>query len=354
MLMLMYPLIQGRELDWPAWTFASIAASFVVFALFGWSQVARERRDGSPLVVPRLFATHSFVAGIFLLGAFFAIVTGFFLVFTLFLQLGLGYSVLKAGLTGIPFSLGVSIAAGASGPILVPRFGRDIISAGPVVMAVGFGLFIVTIAYFDAAVTPWELIPAQALSGVGMGFVVASVYPFILAEVPLKDAGSASGVISAVGQIGGAIGVAVVGVIFFGLLASQATPSVDSVRDALSADLAAAGAPAFAQGSIVASFETCFHDRANAKDFAAVPESCKAGEQALAAFAAAAPEVAKDVGDAIARHATEANQRNFITAMSHTFAWMIAALLIVFALTFLLPRRPRDEAELAAAGIAPA
>jgi hypothetical protein len=187
-----------------------------------------------------------------------------------------------------------------------------------------------------------------------MGFVVASVYPFILAEVPIKDAGSASGVISAVGQIGGAIGVAVVGVIFFGLLASQSTGSVDSVRGDLTADLVAAGAPSFAQGSIVASFETCFHDRANAKDFAAVPESCTAGESALAAFAAAAPDVAKKVGDVIARRAAEANQRNFTTAMSRTFVWMIVALLVVFALTFLLPRRPRDEAELGAAGIAPA
>src|SRR5260221_9140596 len=111
MLMLMYPLIQGRELGWPAWTFVSMVASLVVFALFGLSQVWKERRDGSPLVVPHLFRARSFVAGIALQGSFFGIVTGFFLILTLFLQVGLGYSILKAGLTGIPFSLGVSVAA---------------------------------------------------------------------------------------------------------------------------------------------------------------------------------------------------------------------------------------------------
>src|SRR6185369_2745037 len=141
MLLLMYPLIQGRELDWPAWTFVSMAASLPAFVLFGWSQEWKERRDGSPLVVPHLFTRRSFVAGIALSGSFFAIVTGFFLILTLFLQVGLGYSILKSGLTGIPFSLGVSVAAGLSGPLLVPRFGRNIITAGPIFMAAGFGLF---------------------------------------------------------------------------------------------------------------------------------------------------------------------------------------------------------------------
>jgi EmrB/QacA subfamily drug resistance transporter len=354
MLALMYPLIQGRELDWPTWAFVSMAGSLVLFVLFGWSQVWKDKRDGSPLVVPSLFKARSFVAGIAVSGTFFAIITGYFLILTLFLQVGLGYSVLKAGLTGIPFSLGVSIAAGMSGPVLVPRFGRNIVSAGPVVMAVGFLLFIGTINYFGGAVSPIELIPALVVAGVGMGFVVASVYPFILAEVPLKHAGSASGVVNAVGQIGGAIGVAVIGVIFFGLIASQSTASVDSVRAELVADLSAAGLPSFAQPAIVASFETCFHDRATAKDFSALPESCKPGQAAQAAFAATQPVMAQAVGTAIAKHAKEANQRNFTRSITRTLLWEIGALVLIFFLTLLLPRRPRSDADLAEAGVAAA
>ena len=354
MLMLMYPLIQGRELDWPAWTFVSMAGSLVVFVLFGFSQVWKDKRDGSPLVVPHLFKARSFVAGIGLLGAFFAIVVGFFLILTLFLQVGLGYSILKAGLTSIPFSLGVSIAAGMSGPVLVPRFGRNIITAGPAAMAVGFAFFIWTINAFGGAVTPWEMIPSLIVAGVGMGFVVASVYPFILAEVPLKDAGSASGVINAVGQIGGAIGVAAIGVVFFGLIATQSATSVDSVRTELTADLTAAGLPGFAVPGVVTSFETCFHDRATAKDFSALPASCKQAQDAQAAFAASQPAMAAAVGAAIAKRALEANQRNFTTAITRTLLWQIGALVVIFFLSFLLPRRPRPEAELAAAGVATA
>ncbi len=352
MLMLMYPLIQGRELDWPAWTFVSMAASIVVFVLFAISQVWKQKRDGSPLVVPQLFRARSFVAGILLSGSFFAVVSGFFLTFTLFLQIGLGYSVLKAGLTGIPFSLGVSVAAGISGPVLVPRFGRNIITAGPVVMAIGFAIFIWTVNAFGGAVTPYELIPAQLISGLGMGFVVASVYPFILAEVPIKDAGSASGVINATGQIGGAMGVAAIGVIFFGLIGSLATASVDSVRDAFRADLTTAGAPPFGLRSITNAFEACFNDRANAKDFSAMPQSCQDAIAAEKQIGEKQPELAQAIGTLAQHYGAIANQRNFTSSITQTLYWQIGAMVVIFLLSFLLPRRPRSEADLAAAGVA--
>ncbi|CAN5368758.1 MFS transporter [soil metagenome] len=354
MLLLMYPLIQGRELDWPSWTFVAMAVSIPVFIIFAWSQIAKDRRDGSPLVVPSLFTKRSFIAGVGPIGAFFGIVSGFFLVLTLFLQVGLGYSVLKAGLTGIPFSIGVSVAAGMSGPVLVPKFGRNIITAGPAVMIAGFALFVWTIGAFGGDVTPWELVPALLLAGIGMGCVVASVYPFILAEVPIRHAGSASGVINAVGQIGGAMGIAAIGVVFFGLIGSEADKSSDSVRDALAADLTAVGVPAFVQPPILSSFATCFHDRANAKDFSAVPESCRQAAAAMAELAQSMPSSTAAITTAIGTRAREANQRNFTAALERTMIWQIAALVLVFFLGFLLPPRPRPEAELAAAGAAPA
>jgi EmrB/QacA subfamily drug resistance transporter len=354
MLMLMYPLIEGRDLGWPAWGFVSMAGSLLVFAIFGWYQVARDRQGKPPLVVPRLFTARSFVAGIGLSGAFFAIVSGFFLVLTLFLQIGLGYSVLTAGLTTIPFSLGVSIAAGMAGPVLVPRFGRNIVSAGPIVMALGFILFIATVVTIGGMVAPWQLSLALLIAGIGMGFVVAPVYPFILAEVPIKDAGSASGITSAVGQIGAAIGIAAVGAIYFGLIGSEAQPSAASVRADLTADLTAAGLPATAVSPVVAGFETCFRDRANAKDFSEAPASCTKLEADGAAFAATQPAVAAAIGTVMARHSRDVVARNFAAAIDRTLMWEIAALVLVFFLSFLLPRRPRSEEELAAAGVAAA
>lgn len=347
MLLLMYPLIEGRQLDWPIWVFVSMAASVPVFLLFAWSQVRKDRRDGSPLVVPALFKKRSFVAGIATSCSLFAIVYGFFLILTLFLQVGLGYPVLKAGLTGIPFSLGVALSAGSSGPLLVPRFGRNIISAGPLVMATGFSLFLATVRYFGGELTPWELTPSLILTGVGMGFVVAPIYQFILAEVAIKDAGSASGVINAMGQIGGAVGIAVIGTIFFGLIGSGAASSVASVRPELVQDMSEIGVPKKSMPKLTGSFETCFTDRANAKDLTSSPASCQRGEDALKRNEESDPESIAAIRASLTARGKEANQRNFTEAVEHTLIWEIVALGVVFALTFLLPPRPRSKAELA-------
>lgn len=351
MLMLMFPLIEGRELDWPQWAFVSMAASLAVFGLFGASQIWKDKRDGSPLVVPHLFRARSFVGGITISLAFYAVVASFFLVLTIFLQIGLGYDVLTAGLTSIPFSLGIGITVALAQGVLVPRFGRNTLTAGPLIMAVGFGLLMVEIAIYGGALSPWAIAPVLLVTGTGMGCVVAPIYPFILAQVPVADAGSASGVINAVGQVGGAVGVAVVGVIFFGLLGSQATTSVDSVRADLTRELAAAGLPATAVPQVVALFETCFHDRANAKDFSEVPPSCAAAEKAQANFAASDPALAERVGAIVARQGRTASHRDFSTAMQGTLVWLAAGLLVVSLLTFLLPPRPKRREELTGAGI---
>src|SRR6185437_14608461 len=114
LLMLLYPLVQGRQLGWPAWTFVSMAASAPVFALFVWYERIKDRRDGSPLVPPRLFRERGFSAGMAIAVTFFMGIASFGLVLTLFLQLGLGFSPLHAGLTFLPFSVGVLISSGAA------------------------------------------------------------------------------------------------------------------------------------------------------------------------------------------------------------------------------------------------
>ncbi len=346
MLMLMFPLIQGRELDWPVWVIASMVISVPAFILFAYTQIVKDRHDGSPLVVPDLFRRQSFVAGIILSLSFFSVIFGFFFIFTIYLQIGLGYSVLKAGLTGIPFSLGVSVAAAMSGPILVPRFGRKIISVGPIVMGCGYALFIATVHHFGTDVTPWELVPSLIISGAGMGFVVAPIYPFILAEVPIKDAGSASGVVNTVQQIGGAIGVAVIGVVFFGLLGDLANTSAVSVRADLTADLTEIGVPPSQIPKATGSFETCFTDRANAKDFDTIPDSCKRAQEALSRNEESDPQSIAAIRKAFEARGMEANARNFTRTIERTIAYQIATLVVIFFLSFLLPAHPRSREEM--------
>jgi MFS family permease len=83
--LLIFPLVQGREAGWPAWTFASMAASVAVFAVFGWYEVRRQRAGADPLVVPALFRRRAFTGGLAAGVAYFAAMMGFNLTFSLYL-----------------------------------------------------------------------------------------------------------------------------------------------------------------------------------------------------------------------------------------------------------------------------
>lgn len=216
--LLIYPLVQGRELGWPVWSIAMMVAAVPVFALFGW----RERRSGNPVIDPSLFRSRGYVAGLGVITTFFLAMSGFMLVFNLFTQLGLHYSPLKAGLAMVPFSLGIAIGAPLSGGLLAPKLGRKALQLGILVMAVSMVGVWFTLHVYGDQTTIWNLVPATLASGIGAGMVFAPLFDIILASIDDQAAGSASGVLTAMQQFGGAIGVAVIGTIFFQLLPDQA------------------------------------------------------------------------------------------------------------------------------------
>ncbi|MGW6914734.1 MFS transporter [Kitasatospora sp. NPDC054939] len=218
LLMLLYPLTHGREAGWPLWGHLSMIGSLPVFALFVHYERIKTRRDGSPLVELALFRVKSFAAGIGVQLTF-GVVTGiFFLVWTLYMQLGLGWSPLKAGTTGIPFSIAVSTAAGLSVQQLVPRFGRKVLQAGALVMAAGVLVYIWEADRYGTAIAPWQMALPLVVMGLGMGLIVAPITDAVLAEVPREHAGSASGLINTVNQLGLALGLGLVSIAFFGIL----------------------------------------------------------------------------------------------------------------------------------------
>src|ERR1019366_10603059 len=96
----------------------------------------------------------------------------------------------------------------------------------------------------------WQLTPGLILTGVGMGCVFGGLFAAVLNGVDTNHAGSASGALNAVQQIGGVIGVAVIGVIFFGQLSHAAPASFVSVEPSLSHSLTSLQIPAQAQTGI--------------------------------------------------------------------------------------------------------
>jgi EmrB/QacA subfamily drug resistance transporter len=219
--LLIYPLIQGREHDWPTWMFVAMGASVLLFAAFGRYEQVRARRGDDPLVEPSIFHRRAFNVGLAVALFFFSGMAGVMLVFTLYLQLGEHFSALHAGLTLIPWMLGLTVGAALSGGWLGPKYGRPVVQVGGVVMIAGVIWLISSVGDAAGHLGTWDLVPAELLVGLGIGLLIAPVFSVVLAGVEDHEVGSASGVLNAVQQLGSAIGVAVLGTIFFSVVTNH-------------------------------------------------------------------------------------------------------------------------------------
>ncbi|MEU6993166.1 MFS transporter [Streptomyces sp. NPDC046465] len=225
LLMLLYPLTRGRELDWPVWGYVMMAGAFVVFGALIAYEKWKAAKDGSPLVELSLFKVKSFAAGIAVQTVFGIALGIFFLVWTLYMQVGLGWTALRAGVTGVPFSIAVSAAAGISVQKLVPRFGRKVLQTGALTMAAGVLIYIWEADRYGADITSWQMALPLAVMGIGMGLIVAPITDAVLSDVPQEHAGSASGLINTVQQMGNALGLGLVSVAFFGVIDEHVAPN---------------------------------------------------------------------------------------------------------------------------------
>jgi EmrB/QacA subfamily drug resistance transporter len=207
---IIYPLIQGRTAGWPAWTFVTLGAGGVLLAAF----MAWERRHhGDPLIEPGLLANRTYTNGILVALAFFGAFGGLLLCVSLFGQLGEGFSPIHAGLTLIAMVVGMIVGMGA-GTALVARLGRHLLHLGVGITAAGTIVMALTVAGARTAST-LDLAPGLFLIGAGAGASLGQLFDFILAGVPMDEIGSGSGVLEAVQQLSSALGVAVLGTIFF-------------------------------------------------------------------------------------------------------------------------------------------
>jgi EmrB/QacA subfamily drug resistance transporter len=340
--MLVYPLIQGRELGWPAWSFGLMLASLPVFAIFGWWQRKKEAKDGSPLVMPVLMRIKTFIVGLIINLTFESAMLGFFLPFTLMLQVGLGFSVVKAALTSIPTAVGISVAMAVFSQKIIPKLGRYTMVLGATTMAAGLGLLYVMLNRLGVDMSPFAFIPGLLLVGCGMALIMSPMFSVALSDIDPTHAGSASGVLNAVQQLGGAIGIALLGLVFFTHLSSNAVSSFDSVTPQIKQQLSALHLPATAQEQIVEGAKTCFVDSSSVKDSSITPESCKK----LESQGNTDPVVGQKVANAVTNAAKQATNKNFVKGFRDAIVFELSILAGIIVLSFFLPRHIRMSAEI--------
>src|ERR1700761_4752874 len=188
-----------------------LAAAVVLSGLF----VVSERRSKHPVITPSLFRKRSFVVGLLVVAGFYASLGAFVLVINLLLQLGLGWTPLRTGLALIPWALGTAVAVLLAGPVRASKLGRASLHLGLAIAVLGLLALWWTIAHRGAGLTAWTLAPALALTGFGAGLVFVPLVDFILGDAAAAEVGTGAGMLNAVQQFAGAIGVAALGTVFF-------------------------------------------------------------------------------------------------------------------------------------------
>ncbi|GKW24169.1 MFS transporter [Pectobacterium carotovorum subsp. carotovorum] len=211
--LLLVPLIEGPGQGWPAWCLWMLVAAVALLGIFYRQQERRQMAGHLPLVDMRLLAQRRFLLGVLLVLLVYSTSSSFFLCFALLVQTGLGLDPFIAGSIFAPCSVGFVLASLAA-PRLIARWGTSAIIVGALVYAVAIGLLVTQVQIAGADLVATRLIPVLIVVGAGQGFIMTPLLNLVLGFVDGPQAGMASGVISTVQQVGAALGVAVVGILF--------------------------------------------------------------------------------------------------------------------------------------------
>jgi MFS family permease len=230
-----------------------VAAAVLVLAGFvGWER--RFARRATPVIDLELFKVRSYRLGALIGLLYFAGFTTVFFIYTLFLQSGLRYSALEAGLAITPFAIG-SAAASALGGRIINRYGRPLVVVGLVLVAAGLGATIGALHFVPGPGAGWATALPLLVAGLGSGLVISPNQTLTLSEVPVARAWSAGAVLQTGQRIGTAVGIAAVGAVFFNRLANNGGSWDLAFRTALDVTigfvliaLVAAGADVLAAG----------------------------------------------------------------------------------------------------------
>jgi MFS family permease len=197
-----------------------LAAGVAGLVALGVIEERRRSNRVAPLLRTRMLRIPAFSAGLAVQLAFSAGLQGFFLVFAVWIQTGMGFSPMGAGLTALAFSIGSFMLAAAAVP-LAQRYGRLVLSLGGLLMALGALGIVIGSGHVGSGSDPWPIIPGLLVAGVGLSLLIIPLVNVVLAAVPREVAGGAGGVFSTAQQLGGAVGIAIVGTVFFSDVATE-------------------------------------------------------------------------------------------------------------------------------------
>jgi EmrB/QacA subfamily drug resistance transporter len=212
---LVYGLIDGPTSNWSPLSIGFVVAGVVLLAAFA----VRQRTGSNPLIRASLFRNRGFSAGLVMGLVFFSVVTGMVYVVSLFLQQGLGRTAVQTATTAmLPMSVGIIIAAGSATPLMA-KLGRRLLLIGLGLTLVGVAWAWIVVGAQGIGMGTWALAGPMLAAGMGMGTCFGTLFDIALGDIDPEEGGSASGALSAVQQLAGAIGSAVITSVWFARIA---------------------------------------------------------------------------------------------------------------------------------------
>lgn len=217
---LLFAIIEGPE---RGWTDGLVLAGFVVAVTGLLGFVLYEQRTTNPLLDMHFFAIPRFAMGS--LGITFAFLGMFsmFFVLTQFLQYVQGYSPLEAGVRGLPFAFTMIIVSPRSADLAVKHGVRRVVGTGMCTMVVGLLLF----SLIAVDTSYWYVAATLVVMAAGVGMAMPSLSSGIVQSVPMHKAGVGSAVNDTTREVGGAIGIALVGSVLTSIYRGRLSSSLD-------------------------------------------------------------------------------------------------------------------------------
>jgi EmrB/QacA subfamily drug resistance transporter len=223
---LLFPLIQGAHTGWPWWSVLLLVSAAPLALVLVWHSHRLGTGPKSPLLTLSLFQVLPFRVGLAVTLINQMAATGFIFILAIVLQTGLGMSPTMAGFAHMPLALAIALGIGVLARRWLPKLGPKMITIGAGVMALGLGLLGMIVMQMGATYGGAPVSAALFVVGFGMGMILGPLPPCTLSDVDVAHAGAASGLLKTTQQLGNALGVAMIGTLFFTLSGDGAPASV--------------------------------------------------------------------------------------------------------------------------------
>lgn len=210
---LIYALTEGREKGFPLWFYGLIVFFFI--SMYSFLNLQKKKLDDNnfPLIDISLFKLKDFRIGLFAVLFHFMAHTAYLLMIAVYLQNGLGVSALTCGIYFVPHAIFFMISSVVASKILT-KYGKRVLQAGLIIVLLSF---LLQIFFFKKQDIPWVSILFLSLYGLGNGLVLPFLLNIVLNSISEENAGAASGIFSTFQQVASALGISIIGGIFYAI-----------------------------------------------------------------------------------------------------------------------------------------